>query len=53
VLVAQAVTFLEIMNLLDHHNGASFSYSADFSQRRLEESTFSRRILVAGFSLSW
>jgi hypothetical protein len=50
---AQAVTFLEIMNLLDHHNGASYSYSADFSQRRLEESTFSRRILVAGFSLSW
>jgi hypothetical protein len=49
----QAAAFLEIMNLLDHHNAAAFSYSADFSQRRLEESTFSRRILVGGLSLSW
>ena len=49
----RAVGFLEVMNLLDRHNAASYSYSADFSTRRPEESTFSRRILVAGVSLSW
>ncbi|HJW32982.1 MAG TPA: TonB-dependent receptor [Holophagaceae bacterium] len=45
--------FGEVMNLLNRHNAASYSYSADFSRRSPEESTFSRRILVAGASLSW
>jgi outer membrane cobalamin receptor len=49
----QWVTFAEVMNLLDRHNASSYSYSADFSSRRVEESTFSRRILVVGASLSW
>jgi outer membrane receptor protein involved in Fe transport len=49
----RCVAFAEVMNLLDRHNVASYSYSPDYSQRRREESYFSRRILVAGFSLGW
>lgn len=49
----QIVTFAEVMNLLNRHNANAYSYNADFSQRRTEESTFSRRILVVGASLSW
>ncbi len=45
--------FGEVMNLLNRHNAASYSYSADFSLRRVEESYFSRRILVAGVNLAW
>ncbi|MBI3129927.1 MAG: TonB-dependent receptor [Acidobacteria bacterium] len=45
--------FAEVMNLLDRHNASAYSYSADFSRRSPEESYFSRRILVAGASLSW
>lgn len=45
--------FGEVMNLLNRHNAASYSYSADFSRRSPEESYFSRRILVAGASVSW
>ncbi|HTL98368.1 MAG TPA: TonB-dependent receptor [Holophagaceae bacterium] len=49
----RTAAFAEVMNLLDRHNAASYSYSADFSQRRIEESYFSRRILVVGVDLSW
>ncbi len=49
----RTAAFAEVMNLLNRHNGASYSYSADFSRRSVEESTFSRRILVVGASLSW
>ena len=49
----RCVAFAEVMNLLDRHNVASYSYSPDYSQRRREESYFSRRILVAGISLGW
>ena len=49
----RVVGFLEVMNLLDRHNAAAYSYTADFSARRPEESTFSRRILVAGLTLGW
>lgn len=49
----RCVAFAEVMNLLDRHNVSGYSYSPDFSQRRREESYFSRRILVAGFSLGW
>ncbi len=45
--------FGEVMNLLDRPNAAAYSYSADFSHRSPEASTFSRRILVVGASLSW
>ena len=41
------------MNLLGRHNAASYSYTPDFSARRVNESYFSRRILVAGISLTW
>ncbi|WLT31413.1 TonB-dependent receptor [Geothrix sp. PMB-07] len=47
------VVFGEVMNLLNRHNAASYAYSADFSQRRVNESYFSRRLLIAGASLSW
>lgn len=49
----RVVAFAEIMNLLDRHNASSYSYNAAFTARRTEETTFSRRILVAGFTLSW
>lgn len=49
----RGAAFAEVMNLLNRHNASGYSYNADFSQRRTEESTFSRRILVAGVSLSW
>ncbi len=49
----RAVAFLEVMNVLDRHNVSSYGYSPDFSARTPRESYFSRRILVAGFSLSW
>ena len=47
------VVFGEVMNLLGRHNAASYSYTPDFSVRRVNESYFSRRILVAGLSLTW
>jgi hypothetical protein len=47
------VVFGEVMNLLARHNAASYAYSADFRERHIHESYFSRRILVAGASLSW
>jgi len=49
----RTVVFGEVMNLLDRHNAARYTYSPDFSQRGVEESYFSRRILVAGVSLAW
>ena len=47
------VVFGEVMNLLDRHNAASYSYTPDYTVRRVNESYFSRRILVAGLSLGW
>ena len=47
------VAFGEVMNLLGRHNAASYAYSPDYATRRVNESYFSRRILVAGFSLAW
>ncbi|MBL0312406.1 MAG: TonB-dependent receptor [Holophagaceae bacterium] len=49
----RCVAFAEVMNLLNRHNVSSYSYNPDYSQRRQEESYFSRRILVAGLSLAW
>lgn len=45
--------FGEVMNLLNRHNASSYSYSSDFSVRKVEESYFSRRILVMGASINW
>jgi hypothetical protein len=47
------VVFGEVMNLLARHNAAAYAYTPDFSQRHVSESYFSRRILVAGASLTW
>ena len=47
------VVFGEVMNLLNRHNAASYAYTPDFSERRISESYFSRRILVVGAYLSW
>ncbi|WP_306590995.1 TonB-dependent receptor [Geothrix sp. 21YS21S-4] len=47
------VVFGEVMNLLARHNAAAYVYTPDFSERRVSESYFSRRILVAGLTLSW
>jgi hypothetical protein len=47
------VAFAEVMNLLDRHNASGYSYSPDFTTRRVVESYFSRRILVVGATLSW
>ena len=49
----RTVIFGEVMNLLNRHNVARYTYSPDFSKRDIEESYFSRRILVAGVSLAW
>ena len=49
----RAVAFAEVMNLLDRHNASGYSYSPDFTTRRVVESYFSRRILVVGATLSW
>lgn len=49
----QWVTFAEVMNLLDRHNVSAYSYTPDYSERSRTESYFSRRILVAGVSLTW
>jgi hypothetical protein len=45
--------FGEVMNLLNRHNAASCTYTPDYSVRTVNESYFSRRILVAGLSLGW
>ncbi len=47
------VTYLEAMNLLGTPNVLEYTYSDDYSRRYSEMSYFSRRLLVAGFSLTW
>ena len=47
------VTFGEVMNLLGRHNVSAYTYTPDYSARQVNESYFSRRIFVAGLSLSW
>ena len=47
------VVFSEVMNLLDRHNVSSYAYTPDYGQRMANDSYFSRRILVAGASISW
>ncbi|MFN8011557.1 MAG: TonB-dependent receptor [Holophagaceae bacterium] len=49
----RVVAFGEVMNLFDRHNAARYTYSPDFSRREVEESYFSRRILVVGVNLGW
>jgi len=47
------VAYLEAMNVLDTQNVLNYVYNSDYSRRYEDYSYFSRRMLVAGFSLSW
>jgi vitamin B12 transporter len=47
------VTYLEAMNVLGTPNILEYVYNADYSVRHANNSYFSRRLLVAGFTLSW
>lgn len=47
------VLYVEAMNLLATPNVLEYVYNSDYSQRYTTLSYFSRRFVVAGFSLSW
>ena len=47
------VAFVEVLNALDTRNVLDYVYNEDYSERRTIDSYFSRRMAVAGFSLSW
>lgn len=47
------VLYSECMNILNTPNVLDYSYNADYTQRITNKSYFSRRLFVAGFSLSW
>ena len=45
--------YLEGMNVLGLRNAQDYVYTSDYSERRTVDSVFSRRLLVAGCSLTW
>jgi len=47
------VAYVEAMNVLGTPNVLEYVYNSDYSQRYDRLSYFSRRLLVAGFGLSW
>ncbi|MEP7027953.1 MAG: TonB-dependent receptor [Candidatus Eisenbacteria bacterium] len=47
------VVYVEALNVLNRHNTLRYSYSADYAERRSEDSYFGRRLIVAGVSLAW
>lgn len=47
------VFYAECMNVLGKPNVLDYSYSPDYSVRTANRSYFGRRLVVAGFSLSW
>lgn len=47
------VFYAECMNILGTANVLDYSYNADFSQKIVNRSYFGRRLVVAGFGLSW
>jgi vitamin B12 transporter len=47
------VAFLEALNVLGTRNVLDWVYNSDYSRRYSDDSYFSRRMLVAGTSLSW
>jgi len=47
------VFFVEMLNALGTRNVLDYVYNADYSEKRAIDSYFSRRMAVAGFSLSW
>jgi hypothetical protein len=47
------VFYIEGLNVLDTRNVLDVVYNEDYSVARETESYFGRRMLVAGFGLSW
>ena len=47
------VAYLEAMNVLGTLNILDYVYNSDYSRRYADYSYFSRRLFVAGFTLSW
>ena len=47
------VAYVEALNVLNIRNILEYHYNEDYSQRFEQDSYFSRRMLVAGVSLSW
>ena len=47
------VLYAECMNVLGTANVLDWSYNSDYTRRIANRSYFSRRLVVAGFSLSW
>jgi hypothetical protein len=47
------VAYVEALNVLNRHNTLRYSWNADYSQRRSEDSYFGRRLIVAGVALAW
>jgi hypothetical protein len=45
--------YLEAINVLNTPNVLDYVYNSDYSRRYSDYSYFSRRLVVAGFSLSW
>ena len=50
---AVCVFYVEGLNVLGIRNALDYIYSSDYTRRFTTESYFSRRLLVAGFSLTW
>ena len=46
-------TYIEGLNVLGIRNVLEYDWNADFTRRLTRESYFARRVLVAGFALSW
>jgi hypothetical protein len=47
------VLYCEAMNVLGIPNALEYVYNSDYSQRYTRVSYFGRRIVVAGFALTW
>ena len=47
------VAYIEALNVLGIRNILDYHYNEDYSVRSEQDSYFSRRMLVAGVSLSW
>ena len=48
-----SVLYLEALNVLDTPNVLEYVYNDDYTERREVLSYFSRRMVVAGFALTW
>ena len=50
---SRCVGYIEGLNVLGIRNVLEYEWNTDFTERSARESYFARRMLVAGFSLSW